>query len=179
MMGILLFNWVGYELYTAIMQQRATHSLIAQLDDNDYSDADLVSFKFPATRLGYYNNNVSFDRVDGSISIGGVQYNYVKRRIYNDSLELLCIPNRTVNRLQTARDDFFKLVNDLEHPGHSKKADSNTASFKGFHGEYYNDSAALLAARQASQYIILPLDRFLFSIPEVSLTPAGQPPDRA
>lgn len=178
-MGLLLFNWVGYELYTAILQQRATTSLISRLDDNDYTDSELISFKFPASQLGYYSNNASYDRVDGTVSIEGAQYNYVKRRIYNDSLELLCIPNRTVNRLQTARDDFFKLVNDLQHPGHSKKTDSNTASFKGFHGEYYNNVTAPVSSRSAGLAIAPTAERRRFSIPEISITPAGQPPDRA
>ncbi len=178
-MGILLFNWVGYELYTAVMQQRATSSLLARLDENNYSDTDLISFRFPASNLGYYSNSAAYDRVDGNISIAGVQYNYVKRRIYKDSLELLCIPNKTVNSLQTARDDFFKLVNDLQHPGHSKKAGSNTASFKGFHGEYYDDVSVLHSLRYTAGLTSAAADRYLCGISNVSLTPAGQPPDRA
>jgi hypothetical protein len=93
LIAILLFNWVGYQLYTAIMEQRADNTLIASLDENNYTESELISIKVPAVHLSYYVNTKEFERVDGKVEIAGVQYNYVKRRYINDSLELMCIPN--------------------------------------------------------------------------------------
>ena len=121
LLSLLLFNWVGYELYTAILQDHADKTMVDNLDQNNYTDADLISIKVPATHLSSYVNTKEFQRVDGKIEIEGVQYNYVKRRFTEDSLELLCIPNKTATQLQTAKNEFFKLVNDLQHPGQSKK----------------------------------------------------------
>jgi hypothetical protein len=90
---ILLFNWVGYEFYTAILQDHADKTMVANLDQNNYTDADLISIKVPATHLSSYVNSKEFQRVDGKIEIEGVQYNYVKRRFSEDSLELR-IPNK-------------------------------------------------------------------------------------
>ena len=89
---VLLFNWIGYQFYTAFMEQRADETLIASLDENSYSESDLISIKVPAVHLSSYVNDKEFVRVDGKIEIEGVQYNYVKRRFANDSLELMCIP---------------------------------------------------------------------------------------
>ncbi len=178
LLSLLLFNWVGYELYTAVLQAHADKTMVASLDQNKYSDADLISIKVPATHLSSYVNSKEFQRVDGQIEINGVQYNYVKRRFLEDSLELLCIPNQTATSLQTAKNEFFKLVNDLQHPGQSKKSDQHNSSFKGFSAEYYSNTGVfamqdLTGVRQKAT------DHYLLQIPSVYLTRAGQPPDLA
>ena len=178
LLSLLLFNWVGYQLYTAILQERADNSLIASLDDNNYNDADLISFKVPAVHISSYVDSKEFQRVDGTININGVTYNYVKRRYTGDSFELLCIPNKTSTRIQNAKDEFFKLVNDLQHPGQSKKSDQQNTSFKGFNADYYAETntvafAGLIQNRQKAT------DRYLLQIPVTHLTRAGQPPDLA
>ena len=89
LIGILFFNWYGYQLLTAYWQQKAENTLVARLDRHDYDDDQLVSIKVPLTTLDYYNSSTSFERVDGQVDINGVHYNYVKRRIFKDSLELL------------------------------------------------------------------------------------------
>ena len=178
LLGLLLFNWVGYEIYTAILQNRADKTMVANLDQNNYSDADLISIKVPAVHLSSYVNSKEFQRVDGTIDIEGVQYNYVKRRYTEDSLELLCIPNKTATRLQTAKNEFFKLVNDLQHPGQSKKSDQNNKSFKGFNAEYYAGIQSF-AIPDLSLVRQKATDHYLLQIPSVYLTRAGQPPDFA
>jgi hypothetical protein len=160
------------------MEQHADRMLIADLDKNNYSESELISIKVPVVHLSYYVNSRDFERVDGKIEIEGVQYNYVKRRLFNDSLELLCIPNKKATQLKTARDEFFKLVNDLQHPGHSKKADQHTASFKCFNGEYYPEKDPFVIAVQTA-VSLKAADRYLLQIPFVSLSRAGQPPDLA
>jgi len=178
LLGLLLFNWVGYELYTAILQHQADKTMVATLDQNNYSDADLISIKVPAVHLSSYVNTKEFQRVDGKIEIEGVQYNYVKHRFTEDSLELLCIPNKTATRLQTAKNEFFKLVNDLQHPGQSKKTDQHNSSFKGFNAEYYAGIQSLALLNLAITRMKA-IDHYLLQIPSVYLTRAGQPPDLA
>lgn len=125
---ILLFNFIGYRLFSSYLEEKANAQLEAKLDMNDYSEEQLLSLKIPVTNLSYYNNSSQYERVDGQIEINSVQYKYVKRRIYNDSVELLCIPNQIAMSLRSAKDEFFKLVNDLQHTGQSKKTDSHACS---------------------------------------------------
>ena len=178
LIGILLFNWVGYQLYTAVMEQRADEKMIASLNENNYSESDLISIKVPAGHLSFYVNSKEFERVDGKVEIDGIQYNYVKRRYVNDSLELLCIPNEKATQLKTAREEFFKLVNDLQHPGHAKKADQHAASFKCFNGEYYADRDQF-RIQDPTAVLLKATDRYLLQIPTIYLSRAGQPPDFA
>jgi hypothetical protein len=178
LLSLLLFNWIGYEVYTAILQENAAKTMMANLDENNYSDADLISFKVPAVHLSSYVNSKEFQRVDGTVDINGIQYNYVKCRYNEDSLELLCIPNRTSTSIQNAKNEFLKLVNDLQHPGQSRKSSQHNISFKGFNADYYSETNAivicgLIQIRQKAT------DHYLLRIPAVYLSGAGQPPDLA
>ena len=126
LMGILLFNWYGYQLVSNYIQDRADRRLEASLDKKDYDETQLLSFKVPVTSLSYYNSSASFERVDGQIDIGGIQYKYVERRIYRDSIEYRCIPDQMAMNLKSARETFFQLVNDLSHNGQEKKTPHST-----------------------------------------------------
>jgi hypothetical protein len=125
LMGILFFNWYGYQLLSNYWQDRAERGLEASLDQNNYDESTLISFKVPLTSLAYYNSSAGFERVNGRIEIAGVRYQYVKRRIFRDSLEVLCIPNMTSIKLQTAKNDFFRQVNDLQQQNQGKKSNTH------------------------------------------------------
>jgi hypothetical protein len=135
LLGILLFNGWGYRLLTSYMESRVNRQLEAQLDDNQYDESQLISIRIPATHLSYYNNSFQYERVHGEIEIKGVRYEYCKRRILNDSIEFLCIPNRAAMKMQTARDNFFQLTNDLPQNGLGKHPLSHT--HRHFSGDDY------------------------------------------
>jgi hypothetical protein len=81
--------------------------------------------KIPADYLPYSNSSTGFERADGKVDIGSIHYRYVGKRLYNDSMEFLCLPDRETNRLQTAKNEFFSLVNDLQNTGHAKAPGSS------------------------------------------------------
>ena len=119
------------------MQKTNETKLAIQLDNEQYDDADLISIKTPLN-LPYYNNSNEYERAYGSIELEGVEYEYVKRRIYNDSLELLCLPDKAHQKLQSAKVDFFKMSNDIPNSSQNKK---NT-SFKNVLPEFCEELAA-------------------------------------
>jgi|GEM_PF-213273 hypothetical protein len=124
---LFLFNCFGYRFLISYIENKADLQLEEQLDNNNYDESQLISVKVPIAYLPYYNNSKTFERVNGQIEIHGTPFKYVKRRIYNDSLELLCIPNATAMKLQTTRNEFFKFVNDLQQ---GKKSESHPHSVK-------------------------------------------------
>jgi hypothetical protein len=130
---------------TAYLENQANTQLKSQLDNNDYDESQLISIKIPATHILDYTNSKLFERVDGQMEIKGVHYNYVKRRLYKDSVELLCIPNNSFMKIQDAKDEFFKLVNDFQHTGQSKKSNNHSGASKFFSIDNYvaHDSFAL------------------------------------
>jgi hypothetical protein len=128
----MVFNWIGYRLLSKTLERQADALLQAKLDENTYDESELISINVPLASLPYTSSSMNYHGVNGEIEINGIQYKYCKTRIYNDSLEMLCFPNRGVMKIQTARNEFFKLVNDLQLTGQGKKTGSHQGSAKNF-----------------------------------------------
>jgi hypothetical protein len=60
--------------------------------------------------------------VDGEMVINGVVYQYVQRRVYNDSIEIKVLANQDRLHIKNAREDFYKLAQDLQKNGEDKKS---------------------------------------------------------
>jgi hypothetical protein len=175
--ALFLFNLFGYRLVVQYMQQKVSNQLEASLDKNLYSDAQLIELKVPMN-LPYQTNWSAYQRYDGEIEVDGIMYKYVKRKVANDTLYLMCIPNTKKMSLETAKNDFFKLSNDLMQNNNSKKSDnSKTISFKSLQGEYDQYSFSL--------HTINPYDNNMNSWPALNSenlissphTSPEQPPD--
>ena len=158
------------------MENTESSKLEAQLDENNYDESELISLKVPVTHLSYYNNSRLFERVDGQIKINGISYKYVKRRIFNDSLELLCIPDRAIMQLQEANDNFFKMVNDLQHNLQGKKSNISHSPHSNSLSEYY--AANIISLLNDTYFIFSPLlkDRSAW-LASCCLDVPAQPPE--
>lgn len=117
------------------MQDKVSDQLEARLDKNLYDESQLVELKIPM-HLPYQTNWSSYQRYDGEIEVDGMMYKYVKRKVANDTLYVMCIPNTKKMHLETAKNDFFKMSNDLQTDNSKKSGDSKTISFKSLQGEY-------------------------------------------
>lgn len=176
-MGVLFFNWYGYQLLSNYWQDRADRRLEASLDNDNFDESQLISVKIPITSLSYYNSSTAFERVDGQIDIGGVHYNYVKRRILQDSLELLCIPNMTAMRLQTVKNEFFRQVNDLQQQTQGKK--NNTHSTTDISKDYCPAPAGMIVPNGLSGAIVSVICLYTPSrLPSRFASTAENPPDQ-
>lgn len=111
------------------MQKHANNRLEANLDNGRYDESQLIELKV-AVNLPYQTSWASYQRYDGEIEINGVKYKYVKRKLVNDTLYLKCIPNQKEMALQTAKNDFFKITNDLTKNKNPKKTDNANSVFK-------------------------------------------------
>ena len=97
-----------------MLEDRTTQRLETRLERQQYDEHQLITIKASITRLAYFNTSPTFERATGQIEVNGIPYRYVKRRIYNDSLEMLCIPNQAAVRLHESASNYFKLVNDID-----------------------------------------------------------------
>jgi hypothetical protein len=134
--GIFLFNWAGYRLLNSLMEEDATRRLDAQLDQQQYTEDQLITIKLPLSDLAYYNNSASFERSSGQIEIKGIPYRYVKCRIYQDSLEMKCIPNQGAWTLRQSGKNYFNGVNDIEQQ-QGAKSPSHPGTHKSFQQDPY------------------------------------------
>lgn len=89
------------------MQSASDAYLEKQVDRNNYDENKLTTIK-TKLNLPYYTSSAQYERAYGSVNINGVSYQYVKRRVYNDTLELLCLPNPAATQLQSVNNELTK-----------------------------------------------------------------------
>lgn len=121
---VLLFNIVGYKFVANYFEQKATIDLQASLDQHKYKESELISFKLHLN-LPYISSSSEFESVEGNIDINGINYQYVKKRFYNDTLEILCVPNYTKSTIKESKNEFAKQLNGIAASNSSKKSPSN------------------------------------------------------
>ncbi len=121
LLTLFVFNTIGYRLWTEYAQNKADLNFETKLDNGHYNEEDLISIKVPLN-LPYQTNWKEFERVDGEISLNGKVYKYVKRKVYNDTLILVCISHQEKTKLQEKANDYFGKVNGLPGNETNKKA---------------------------------------------------------
>lgn len=84
----------------------------ASINTGGYSNTELVHIKIPVL-LPYSTNWSDYERYDGEVEYMGIYYKYVKRKIYNDTLHLLCLPDFKRTRLQSAENNYARQVNNV------------------------------------------------------------------
>lgn len=121
--GILLFNFTGYRLLIDLFIASQHHTMNRTIDREDFIETSLISFKMPM-QMPYYTNDARFERAYGEVDVDGVKYHYVKRRVFNDSLEVLCIPDAVSTRLQQQKQRY--LQQDAHLPANPRAGDNAT-----------------------------------------------------
>ena len=172
---LFLFNLVGYRLWFNYAQQQSDIQLESSLDKHQYNDADLIAIKVPLS-MPYQTVQSNYERVDGEIKLDGKIYKYVKRRIVNGELELLCLPDQNKMRLQDAKNDYFKTTSDIASNTGKKSDNTKTSIFKNITSDYeqqINNYVLLVAAIDKTSYS----SELIFSLSSTPHTPPGQPPD--
>jgi len=112
LLAIHLFNLAGYTLLFDYFIQQSDKQLVQQLDSHQYNDNELIEVKIPL-HTPYLTSWSDYERVDGEAEVNGLYYSYVKRKIHNDTLYLLCLPNKSKTQLTAARIDYAQKVHDV------------------------------------------------------------------
>lgn len=138
LLAILSFNWAGYQLLSGLLEQNADKDLEASINSASYDEHELVEMRVPLNVPYLAGTSGDFERYDGSIEVDGVHYRYVKRKVENGELVLLCLPNPDKTQFQNSRVEFFKLVNDLGNTG--EKDHHGSVMLKNFTSEYKKEN---------------------------------------
>ena len=138
LLSVLAFNWVGYRLLLGVMEDRADMALEKKIATSEFDESSLIEIKVPLNSPYLADYFSEFDRYVGELEVDGVHYKYVKRKIINGELVLFCLPNKVKTELQNSREEFFKLVNDLNHSRKQEK--SSASSFKSITIEYQKET---------------------------------------
>lgn len=98
--------------------------LEVKLDNQEYEEEELMTIKVPLNNP-YQLTQSDFERVDGEINIDGKLFKYVKRRVVDGELILLCIPNHRKMQLEENKKDYFQDTNALALNKNATKSDGS------------------------------------------------------
>jgi hypothetical protein len=127
---ILIFNMVGYRAWFYYAEKQSDAVMEARLDKSQYDENDLISLTVPLDNP-YQLDQTSFIRVDGEISFQGQTFKYVKRKVSNGNLILLCIPDAYKTVLKKAKTDYGNNLNGLAGNGKSSQRNGLQKNFNG------------------------------------------------
>jgi hypothetical protein len=111
LLALLLFNTAGYRVLFNILEQKATARLENKIDAGNYSEEQLVEVKIPLS-MPYYSDK-DYESVYGETDWNGQHYRYVKRKITDNTLYLLCLPNEEKNIIVNTKNEMTKAANDV------------------------------------------------------------------
>ena len=176
MLAVFAFNVAGYQLVYNYLSHKSDKNLELALDVNNYNDEDLITIKQP-TNLPYYTDSKEFQRIDGEVEMNGVKYKYVKCRIYNGNLEMLCIPHKAKMQIEQSKNDYAKVANGFQQNDTQKK-NGPQKSFQKSLNEYEEQPMFTIDCGNRQLSTIYVLVKSVFNENHF-FTTVEQPPDAA
>jgi hypothetical protein len=174
-LALFLFNLAGYKCWFYYLQQKEQSSLESRLDKEDYNEKELIRFTIPLS-MPYQVSWTGFERVDGEVTINGIIYKYVKRKVEDGQLILLCLPNYKKMKLEKASAEFGNHGDGITPPG--KRAGSASSEKTESVNEYEENAKWTLPRRsQACNEHHTPF--ILPQLPNSFIMSPGKPPELA
>jgi hypothetical protein len=130
---ILLFNMIGYRVWFYYAEQKADMAMESRLDKDQYDINELISITVPLDNP-YQLEQRNFQRIDGEFNFHGKNFKYVKRKVSDGKLILLCIPDARKTVLKKAKAEYGNNANDLTG---NNRSSSRSGSQKNFSGNDY------------------------------------------
>lgn len=135
LIALFIFNLFGYRILFYFARQQSDINIEKALDSNQYSEKDLITIKIPMS-IPYQIEQKDFERFDGEVNLNGKIYKYVKRKVCDGNLVLLCLPDQNKMSLETAKNNVVNNSLDFQNTGSKKSTDSKPATGKNIFSEY-------------------------------------------
>lgn len=156
LLSIYLFNLTGYTLLFQYIEYRSDKKLLANIEDARFSEQNLMEIKVPL-HLPYTTDWQDYERYDGEIEIGGIHYNYVKRKLSGDTLYLLCLPNADKMQIHMVKNEYTKAVNDLPAGNDSQnKLVKKASSFNEYNQDFIQFTFLVPVIPRPGKFLFVP-----------------------
>src|SRR5436190_173113 len=122
----MVFNLAGYRWLFSAIEKNATAKLEQKISAGQYSNEQLVEIRIPLN-MPYYSDK-DYEDVYGETDWNGDHYRYVKRKVSDNTLFLLCLPNKEKTSIVNVKNEFTKAVNDI--PGNKQGSQQKNGLIK-------------------------------------------------
>jgi hypothetical protein len=122
----MIFNLAGYRWLFSAIEKNSTANLEQKISAGKYNDEQLLEIRIPLN-MPYYSDK-DYEEVYGETDFNGEHYQYVKRKVSDNTLYLLCLPNKEKTNLVKVKNEFTKAVNDI--PGNKEGSQQKSGLIK-------------------------------------------------
>src|SRR5450432_18610 len=170
---VLLFNMVGYRAWFYYAEKKGDASMENRIEKDQYNGYDLFTISIPLNNP-YQLEQTRFERIYGEISFEGKIYKYVKRKVSDGKLILICLPNTQKVMLKKAVTEFGNNTTDLSNTTNHKGSRSETQ--KNFSGSDY--TAQLCSFQLPAISALSPIQNGsgMNTLTDVLMASPGKPP---
>lgn len=119
-LGLMLFSSAGYRLWVNWLEWRAQQLLQQDIEANLYNTDELIEIQVPIN-LPYTTDWHQWEQIEGSVQADGKVYQYVERKLEKGYMTYRCLPNRQMEMVVNARDNFVQLGQTLLKNGSPTK----------------------------------------------------------
>lgn len=172
-LSVLLFNLFGYKLWIHCLQEQE-EALLQNHINNNLQEEELVSIKVAITLPPYVVVSDDYEWTSGEVTVNGTIYKFVRKRLYNDAVEFLCLPDRMKSRLKALENDITK-SNANGVPAHQKDS-AGGAQSKPLFLEFFSILPLVSFAGAANERISYYSTTSLY-ISHYARSPIEQPPE--
>ncbi len=106
------------------MQQNADKQFVLLVDNNGFDKRNLIEIKIP-NPIPYTKAVANFDRINGEITFKSKVYKYVYRKISEDYISILCLPDVNKTNINNAEKKFEHTVNNVAQNNKETKSSKN------------------------------------------------------
>ncbi|HMI65785.1 MAG TPA: hypothetical protein VK517_07115 [Cyclobacteriaceae bacterium] len=111
MLVLFLLNVLGFYGVFLGLQFKYAQEANDQLDAEQYSNADAVTFRIPLT-VPYSTDHQDYERVSGEFEHDGEVYRLVKQKLFRDTLYIVCVKDNESKKINQALVDYVKTFSD-------------------------------------------------------------------
>jgi hypothetical protein len=130
----------GYRVWFYYAEQNADIVMESRLDKDQYDVNELISITVPLDNP-YQLEQRNFQRIDGEFNFQGKNFKYVKRKVSDGKLILLCIPDARKMVLKKGKAEYGNAANDLNTNSNGSSRSGTQKSFSG--NDYTSDTFQL------------------------------------
>jgi hypothetical protein len=115
---LITFNTIGYRFVLNYFTQQSSMELNDNIEANNYSSDDLVEIKIPLNNP--YISDQEYEEAYGETKVKGKYYQYVKKKISENTLYLMCLPNEKKEVLNNTKNNLADNNNTATNKKESK-----------------------------------------------------------
>jgi hypothetical protein len=134
---IHLFYLAGRVLFVDYFIHQNNVKAEGQIDIGNYDADQLIEIKVPLN-IPYYSSSPKYERYYGEFDLDGRYYNYVMRKVCNDTIYLLCLADYDRSILNKAKEEFALNAADMAGCSPLKKSVENFVKKYASATEYFH-----------------------------------------